>query len=198
MIEIGPARECEMVLAFLRAEIDSLTYEKSVKAALQGSGYSTELIYEADLENDSENEARRIVLARYRGYGWNSGLFKDFPTDVTWRRVELEPSEFNRFLYIKDKGWIEMSGGTRRPDQLLERMRRGETPAGFADSIAAIQEQLRKGKRYPELIVAEGMNGDLILIEGHTRTTAYTASELEEDVKLIVASSPSMHRWHYY
>jgi hypothetical protein len=198
MIEIGPARECEMVLAFLQAEIDSPRYAHYIEIALRGSGHSARLIYDANLDNDSENEARRIILAQYRGFGRNSYLFAGFPADVSWRRVELERSEYNRLLFARDPNWVEMSGGTRRPSRLLERMRHGEIHADFVGGITAIQEQLRSGRRYPELIVAEGANGDFILIEGHTRATAYHASALEENVKLIVASSPSMNRWRYY
>jgi hypothetical protein len=198
MIEIGSARECEMVLAFLRAEVESPRYAKSIESIVEWSVQSAQLIYDANLENESENEVRRIVLAQYRGYGCNSALFSDFPTDVSWRRVELEPREHDRLLYAREEHWIAMSGKTRRPDRLIERMRRGELPADFVNGVTAIQEQLRRGRRYPELIVAEGSCGNFILIEGHTRATAYAASALEEKAKLIVASSPSMDGWKYY
>jgi hypothetical protein len=59
----------------------------------------------------------------------------------------------------------------------------------------AIAKELRQGKVFPELIAADA-NGSLILIEGHSRATAY-ALESTEDVQTIVATSPSMDRWAY-
>jgi hypothetical protein len=44
----------------------------------------------------------------------------------------------------------------------------------------------------------EGQDGELILIEGHSRATAYAACGFAENVKMFLASSPSMHGWVFY
>ena len=63
MIELGPASESEIVLAFLRAEIDSPNSCQSIMRLLDACGITRQrLIDDADLQNDCCNALRRIVL----------------------------------------------------------------------------------------------------------------------------------------
>lgn len=188
-----------MVLVFLRAEVESPRYAGEIAARLQGTGYSpSQLISHADLENESQNAVRQTVLAQYRGYGCNSALFTGFPKDASWRRAELKPAELGRLLYAREQNWIQMSDFTRRPSRLVEKMRRGDIPAETGDRVKSILAELKLGKRFPALIIAEGSQEELILIEGHSRASAYVAASLAENIEVFVASSPSMHQWNFY
>ena len=90
MLLIGPATEHEMVLAFLKAEIDSPRYEQVYRQKSSALGFSrTQLIESADLHNDRQNMERIKLLGEVRGYGANSYLFPGFPNDVSWQRVRL-------------------------------------------------------------------------------------------------------------
>jgi hypothetical protein len=51
-----------------------------------------------------QNKARFWILEQYRGYRQGRLLFSGFPSDVTWRRVALEPNEFDRLRYAKEGG----------------------------------------------------------------------------------------------
>jgi hypothetical protein len=73
-----------------------------------------------------------------------------------------------------------------------------QIPLEDAKRFRAIQDAIARGKQFPELIAAEGQNGDLILIEGHSRATAYVACCFAKNVKMFLASSPSMHGWVFY
>lgn len=199
MIELGPARESEVILAFLKAEADSPRFAQSMLQRLGQLGFSRdELIEGANLEDARQNGARCTILQQYRGYGANAYLFLEFPNDVRWRRVELEPREHGRLMYAREEHWVRMSDHTRRPARLIEKMTRGEIPDDPASHIRSIQQGLSAGKRYAELIAAAGGNGELILIEGHCRATAYVALEHKENIKVFLASSPLMHRWAFY
>jgi hypothetical protein len=65
MIERGPARECDMVIAFLQAEISSPEYSKFIQPNLEGNGLSRDFIDSPDLENEVHNHFRRMLL-QYR------------------------------------------------------------------------------------------------------------------------------------
>jgi hypothetical protein len=56
--------------------------------------------------------------------------------------------------------------------------------------------KLALGTRYPELILAEKDN-ELILIEGHTRATAYVYANHKESVDVFIAKSPDINNWSF-
>ncbi|HXM60853.1 MAG TPA: hypothetical protein VN950_08325 [Terriglobales bacterium] len=64
--------------------------------------------------------------------------------------------------------------------------------------VLAIAADLKAGKKFPELIAAAGENGDVILIEGHSRATAYALAGLPELVECILGTSPTMRNWAAY
>ena len=199
MIEHGPARESEVVLAFLKAEVDASRYGETVRGLLQGIGATREqLIDNADAGHALQNVLRRWLLTAYRGFETRQFLFLGFPTDVYWRRVELEPHELGRLKYPREVNWIRFSEETRRPSRLCERLARGELADDPGERVKAIQEKLKRGERFPELVAADGQNGDLILFEGCSRATAYVGLNWPEKIPMFLASSQFMHGWHFY
>jgi hypothetical protein len=62
---VAPITEDEMVLAFLRAEVDSSSFAGAPRAILG----SRQPIDAPDLGNEAENALRRAALGAYRGYG---------------------------------------------------------------------------------------------------------------------------------
>ncbi len=199
MIELGQALGCEVVLAFLRAEIDSPRYSDHIVWQLKSSCLSrTQLIDDPDLNNENHNFIR-LAMLDYRGLRNRGALFHKFPADVLWRRVELEPHELGRLKYIsKDENWMSFSEGTRSPSRVAERIANHELLENPGPGIIAIQEKLRQGERFPELIVAGGNGNDLILIEGHYRATAYVGLTWAENIPMFLGSSPQMHKWHWF
>ena len=202
VIERGPARECEMVLAFLRAEVGMKRWEQYTSGAfaqLRRADLTLDkLVREADLQNEDHNAARRQILGNYRGYGRNALLFFGFPGDAMWRRVELEPQDLNCLVYCAEPNWTAFSHGTRKPSVVAQRIANGELGDDPAPRVRAIQERVRAGDRLPELITAEGANDKLILLEGHSRATAYVGLNWNENLPALVASSSTMKQWHFF
>lgn len=198
MIEHGSVNESQVVLAFLRAEVDSPRYRDHVQALLKLTGVSRgKLIDDPDVDNDCCNAVRRILLS-YRGFPQRQFLFRGFPTVVDWRLTELEPNDLSRLKYIRNADWLIHSDNTRRPLRVIERMAKGELADDPGKHVLAIQEKLKRGERLPELVAAEGQSNDLILIEGHCRATAYVGMDWRENVPMFLASSSSMAQWDYY
>jgi hypothetical protein len=195
MIDIGPATEDEMVIAFLRAEVDSSRYGDIIRRSLTQFGLERGLIDEPNLADAAENAIRKQLLA-FRGYEARTALFTGFPRDASWRRVTLEVPDFETIRYANYPTWVTLSDDTRLVSvgarNFLQR------PSDVAtQQIAAIAEDIRKGKRFPELIAAEPDGGSLVLIEGHSRATAYLIEHLEGPVEALIATSPLLTRWYF-
>ncbi len=101
---LEPSTEDEMILAFLRAEIESPLYKDNL---LRVPG-ARALVDQADPESEREKAARRMLLGSYRGYGW--ALFEGFPNDLSWRRAGLTIDELGAAKYMDYPRWVVLSG----------------------------------------------------------------------------------------
>jgi hypothetical protein len=136
------------------------------------------------------------LLGAVRGYGKNQVLFAGFPPDAVWRRVVLQPCDFETMRYARHQTWTTISKGTR----LVSVGARTLTEEGHSaetEQVTAIANAFRNGERFADLIAAEDARG-LILIEGHSRATAYFQVGLIDEVQCLVASSQSMPKWAFY
>jgi hypothetical protein len=202
MIELGPATEDEMVLAFLRAEVDSSRFGGRYPSHFAHFGHfgfdRRVLIDTADLRSDQQNAIRWWILAAERGYGIGFDVFTGFPYDVGWRRVALQPTDFRRLRYMKHDNWIKLSGGTRRVLDGAANINVVVLPNDTNNLIRAIAAQVKAGKKYAELIGVAGEDGNVILVEGHVRATAYALVQMPEQVDCVIGSSPGMRDWPLY
>jgi hypothetical protein len=194
MIERGPATEAEMILAFVRAEVDSSRYGEYYRSLLNINGQSRDLMDQPNLSSDVENVARKGLLRSIRGYGANWTLFTGFPSDIEWRRVLLEPTDFETLRYARHETWVILSGGTR----LVSVGARNLSGRADTQQVGEILAAMRNGACFAELIAVEAVDGSLILVEGHSRATAYVQAGSIDGVEAIVGTSPSMAMWEFY
>jgi hypothetical protein len=171
VIDRGPAQDCDVAITFLQAEISSSRYSNQyILPLLRHNQLSREvLIDHPDLKSESDNGMRRAILQRYRGFEADKLLFTGFPSDVTWRFVDIEPQDRRLLFYAKEPSWIGISEGTRSVEHAATRIARLEERGDTADRIRAIQGDLTDGKSMAPLILFEGKNGTLVLLEGHSR-----------------------------
>jgi hypothetical protein len=202
MIELGPATENDMVLAFLRAEAESPRFGPIYKQCLdqlQAFGVSRQrLLDNADLNFFRDNAQRIEILKAVRGYRGNTLLFRSFPNDVKWRRVGVEPADWTRVKYANCPTWVNLSGGTRVVADGAKNIDSNVAAEDANKHIKALVAELIKGKRYPDLIGVSGARGEIILIEGHSRATAYVLAGLAEPAQCIVGSSSYIRNWAFY
>jgi hypothetical protein len=199
MIDLGPANEDDVVLAFLQAEIDSARFGSIYAGILANSGLDRHLVIDnPDRNSPRDNSIRGELLKHVRGYGSGQLLFTRFPPDVAWRHVSMEQRDFSKLRYAKCSPWIELSRGTRLVTEGATNIAPGGPAEEAAVNIRAVLADLKRGTRYPELIAVEGQNGDIILMEGHTRATAYVLFSPAEPIRCIVGSSPTMTSWELY
>lgn len=188
-----------MILAFLSAEVDSPRYGRSIQTSLERLNLTrTKLIDNADVTNATENQIRIDLLKAYRGYSANRALFLGFPRDVQWRRAEIGLDELERFKYGKFKDWVRLSRGTRTVGNGARNIDQIRTGEDLKVNVKAVVKRINNGRRFPELIVVQAGGDDPVLIEGHTRATAYVLAQLPQSVDLLVGSSSQLEKWHWY
>ena len=194
MIELGDACEDDVVLAFLRAEIDSPKWGQEYSRELRNLNLDrVSLIDTPNLTDARACNARKVLLGSVRGYDRNVALFTGFPRDTTWRRVEVEPSDFHRLKCIsRDDRWSRPTGGTR----LIEEAACNHTYPELAERVSIARQRIEQGLPMAELIMVENDAGDLILVEGHTRATAY-AVLADRPFRSFVGTSPLMSQWAF-
>jgi hypothetical protein len=195
-----PALEAEVVLAFLRGEIDSDRFGNDVRRALIGAG-GLQLVRSPDLDSEEENRARERALAAARGWR-NTELFEGFPETVDWYYGVLQASDLSRVRFIDYSYWNELSGGSRRPVDVLPTLRSGRLPTWLTelgtDWCFEFAARLAKAGAVDDLIVMATPDlGELVLLEGHARLTAIFVGGLQQrlTVRAYLGLSAAIQQW---
>jgi hypothetical protein len=198
MIERGSTTADEMVLAFLQAEVDSPRYRDYYALALTKIGATrATLIDNADLQDARQNAARSVILGAFRGYGQNRVLFAGFPIDTCWRKVSVTPAELGHFKYAKHRIWSALTRGTRLVADGATNLDTVQTDENTRVHVRAVAERLAQGDRFPPLIAVQNAGAhDTVLMEGHTRATAYALTGIPDEITVLIGSSTDMSvRW---
>jgi hypothetical protein len=195
-----PSSEPEVVLAFLRGEIDSERFGVDVRRGLVDAG-GLHLVRTPDLTSDEENRARERALATARGWR-DAELFEGFPERVDWYHGVLTPDVLARVRFIDYSYWNELSGGTRRPVDVLATLRSGKLPAWLTelgtDWCFEFAARLGMAEAVDGLIVMATPDlGDLVLLEGHARLTAVFVGGLQRrlTVRAYLGVSDAIEHW---
>jgi HEAT repeat protein len=211
MIELREASEDEMVLEFLRGEVDSPRYREATLAAIAALGFGRkELVDEADLTNDAHNKARASALAR-RGYDRRELLFLGFPRDMHWRRVQLEAADLGRLLYVRNcSPWLEITAGpvgttykvADGANNLDSEHLKNVSGVDLSVAIREIAASIRRGEPHAEIIAVarpvalSNTREPLVLLEGHARATAHVVASTPPTA--LLGTSDTISSWHFF
>ncbi len=114
MIDLSPSHEDDVVRAFVLAELESPHHAKEYAEVLAQIGVPREY-FTANISTAEGMQIARFLLGAIRGYRRNDNVFRGFPTDVSWRRVDLVHNDVRRLKYVRDcPPWNLLSGGTRQ------------------------------------------------------------------------------------
>jgi len=183
MIDLCPATEDEMVLAFLKAELNSPRFSSEYQIDRRT------LVDSADLGSPSQNAARLNELRRVKG--------ALFPPNVAWRRVALENGDLLRLKYANLDNWRRLSRHTRLVSDGAKNVH--SMPDNPKLHILAVAKEFQRGATYPELIAVAGEEegAGIILIEGHVRATAYAVAGWPGRTDCILGTSSSAEQWDH-
>jgi hypothetical protein len=193
-------RECgedEMIACFLAGELTSARFGPGIRSALAARGYSSELLTDADLEDEPSNRARRAVLGATRGYGQNRELFDaSFPAHVSWVWMRLSAQELAQVRYMDYSYWTALSGGTRLPADAAELIKRGIEAFEISNQLLLdAAGAVARGEPLPPLILVGTGYRDLVCLEGHVRLTGYALAGFPDELDCLVGTAPTMDRW---
>jgi hypothetical protein len=202
MRHVNDSSEEEMVAHFLAAEFRSGRFGAAIMEHLRLDGMPDRIVIVPDVTSVRENAYRRHLLGAYRGFGKDAELFHGFPTVVQWRWKALCREELRKIRYINYGYWVELSGGSRFPSDAAERITAGiEAYCVSNQGIMAAAAHVGGGGTFPELIVVStAEDGDLVVLEGHVRLTAYMLQPLAlpSELKLLVGFPPEFADWPLY
>ena len=181
--------EEDMIAVFLKAEIASERFGHQIAALLERDGKDRRVVDTPDINNPDENAYRRQLLGDYRAY-----VLEELPAGASWYRALLNREEVARVKYMDYSYWNEISGGSRLPKDATKAIQAGRKIYGQSnEGFLRVAQALREGAHLPELIVVgASADGELTLLEGHVRLTAYMlASEcLPDDLPVIAGFAP--------
>ncbi|MEX0786905.1 MAG: hypothetical protein WD939_09730 [Dehalococcoidia bacterium] len=200
METVRPISEEEFVAAFLACEYDSRRFGDDFRRLLAAHGAAHELVLSPDLTDQAANEERRRLLKEFRAYGGGRGLLANMPDGVRWERAIATADDLRQVLYIDYSYWNDLSGGTRRPVDAVERIRAGRETFGQSnDAFWRGAEAVRNGVEFRPMILVSHDGSRWVVIEGHLRLTSYVlADKLPERVEVIAGRSARMEEWDLY
>ena len=170
---IRESSEAEMLLEYLKSEINSKRFSERLEKTLAELNISKDIILNANLENKYENEQRKLIMEKFRGYP-TEDIFERFPKELKWFYVEFEVGDIDKIFYLNWEYWNEISNGTSKPTEASKNIYNG------VEIFNVSNQPYFKGLEYLENnnkfnpIVAITCNGEkFVLIEGHSRMTVY-------------------------
>jgi hypothetical protein len=200
MRELGAASEDEMVLEFIRAEIDSPQFAEHYRLSSEGR---TALVDNGDPRDQRQNELRSQILDGVRGYPSRKALFLGFPREIAWRRVALSLAELRACRHLNYRTFVALSSKSRLVGDAAAHAALGDLALdpeaeNTRRAILAIAVQIRNGKTHPALIAIDAGDGSMVLIEGNKRAAALAVVGVEASVEVLVGTSVAVRGWHFY
>lgn len=192
---LRPSSEAEMVFEFVKAELESPIYEDRCKIS---PAYSRDELIEYPDLNNREHNAARLNMLFYRGYLTRSWLFSGFPYNVEWSLKRFSLAELGAFRYCNAAPWsILVDKGRLVKDGVVEiknAVARALSLKVPVSAVLDVRRQYEQGKRFPRLIAVE-VDRSHVLVEGHSRATAFVGSRVDRRVEVLVGRSENITGW---
>ena len=206
MEDLGAATEDQVMLAWLQAEIESVSFQQYLAGEPPNPVYLAHALKAArtpNLRDAEQNELRRRIITETHGFGLGRGSFEGLAGDVTWRKVRVTAKEVGEMLYAKGHAaWVGLSPVTRKVAEGATNV--GHVFTGDETNMLVLALALRICESdpvpaLPEIICLKTPDGRLMIMEGHTRATAIVleAHRFAHGVNLYLEESPSVAGWAY-
>ena len=199
---VEPVNEDEVVALFLKTEIESVRFRDAILKLLLRDGRDRALVDDPDTSDVGQNAYRRGLLGEFRGWGRNQAMFEGFPVDICWFRAVISKVELAQVRYIDYSYWVELSGGTRLPEEAAICIRAGVDVFGVPSSgFLPFAEAVRQGSAFPDLIlVAKNEHSYLVVMEGNARLTGYFLEPeyIPDGLEVLVGFSKAITNWGLY
>ena len=96
---IRESSENEMLLEYLKCEVNSNRFGGKLEETLDELNFSQDIILNANLDNVNENKQRRLIMEKFREYP-TGDIFVNFPKEFKWLYVQFEEGDFNKMFFL--------------------------------------------------------------------------------------------------
>lgn len=95
--------------------------------------------------------------------------------------------------------WLDLTNGTRLVGDGAANIDTVPATENINANVKAVAALVRAGRRFPELIlIARQREGPKVVMEGHTRATAYVIAGAPDLVECFLGISPQIGSWFYW
>jgi hypothetical protein len=180
-----------MIDAFVRAELHSPRFGGGLRSSLDRLGMSVEFIT-ARPSVAGATEARRQLLADYRGWGRNESVFGGMPGDVEWFWADLDEHVIRERVFTIH-WYFQETFETRSAQAIAERNKHaGDVSRSQLEQAIADGHVLE-----PIILLGEPDLQRLVVLEGHSRVLSYLANPdlVTFPVRSLVGTSARISEW---
>ena len=172
MVIIRKSTEDEMILDFLKGELNSIRFNKKLQGILNSENINDDIIINGDTNSIQENELRKKIMKSFRGYPTKE-LFENFPKKIEWFFVKFDKADFDNIYYINYDYWNELSNNTSKPIEAAKNIRNGIEIYDVSNTQFIDGEKLLETKEFPPIILLTCSKEKYLIVEGHSRMTIY-------------------------
>ena len=169
---IRKTNEAEMILEFLKGELNSKRFNEDLNNAINELGLDSSIILNGNIEDEQENNDRLKIMKKFRGYP-DEELFERFPNIEEWKFLELNESDIDNIYYIDYDYWNELSNGTSKPVEAAKVIKSGKEIYEVSNQPFLDGVEYNKTNKFPPVILITCNNEKYLIIEGHSRMTVY-------------------------
>jgi hypothetical protein len=205
MDDLGSATENQVILAWLQAEIESVSFQQYLAGEPPSPVYLAQALRAArspNLRDADQNELRRKIIVKTHGFGLGIKSFEGLANDIQWRRARVTSHEVGEMLYASGHpSWTALAPVTRKVAEGASNV--GHVFSGDQTNMLVLALALRIADSnpppaLPEIICLRRPDSQLVIMEGHTRATAIMLEAHRIlQVTVFVGASPSVANWVY-
>jgi hypothetical protein len=205
MDDLGTATENQVILAWLQAEIESVSFQQYLAGEPPNPVYLASALRAArspNLRDADQNELRRKIIVKTHGFGLGIKSFEGLANDIAWRRARVTSHEVGEMVYASGHpAWAALAPATRKVAEGAANV--GHVFTGDQTSMLVLALAVRICDSHPmpvlpEIICLRRPDGHLVIMEGHTRATAIMLEAHRiPQINVFVGTSPSVANWAY-
>lgn len=172
METIRKTSEEEMILEFLKGELNSNRFNDKLKEVLSKLNLNTDIILNGDVSSEKENILRLKIMKLFRGYP-DEELFENFPKIDKWEYKMLKEDDINNIFYINYDYWNELSNETSKPLEASKNIKNGKEIYNVSNKPFLEGVKYLENNSFPPVILITCNDKKYLIIEGHSRMTVY-------------------------
>ncbi|MHB8612006.1 MAG: hypothetical protein ACYDAL_06205 [Candidatus Dormibacteraceae bacterium] len=205
MDDLGSATENQVILAWLQAEIESVSFQQYLAGEPPNPVYLAQALRAArspNIRDADQNELRRKIIVKTHGFGLGLKSFEGLANDIQWRRARVTSHEVGEMLYASGHpAWTALAPVTRKVAEGASNV--GHVFTGDQTNMLVLALALRIADSnpppaLPEIICLRRPDSQLVIMEGHTRATAIMLEAHRiPQVNVYIGASPSVASWAY-